>query len=71
MMTEEELAPRKKSYEEKFAERIAKREAQRGPLKEGKVFEHGPAKFVFMFIIGFVIVTHVVILIVMMASGMR
>ncbi|MEV0402173.1 hypothetical protein [Actinoallomurus sp. NPDC050550] len=70
-MTEEELAPRKKSYEEKFAERIAKREAQRGPLKEGKVFEHGPAKFVFMFIIGFVIVTHVVILIVMMASGMR
>ena len=70
-MTEEELAPRKKSYEEKFAERIAKREAQRGPLKEGKVFEHGPAKFLFMFVIGFVIVTHVVILIVMMASGMR
>ncbi|GAB3970471.1 hypothetical protein GCM10029978_043810 [Actinoallomurus acanthiterrae] len=70
-MTEEELAPRRKSYDEKFAERIAKREAQRRPLKEGKVFEHGPAKFVFMFIIGFVIITHVVILIVMMASGMH
>jgi hypothetical protein len=71
MMTEEELAPRKKSYEEKFAERIAEREARRGPLKEDKVFEHGPAKFLFMFIIGFVILTHVVILILMMASGMH
>jgi hypothetical protein len=70
-MTGDQLAPRKKSYEEKFAERIAKRDAERGPLKEGKVFEHGPAKFLFMFIIGFVILTHVAILIVMMASGMR
>ncbi|MCO6010661.1 hypothetical protein NE236_37460 [Actinoallomurus purpureus] len=70
-MTGDQLVPRKKSYEEKFAERIAKRDAERGPLKDGKVFEHGPAKFLFMFIIGFVIVTHVAILIVMMASGMR
>ena len=37
----------------------------------GKVFEHGPAKFVFMFVIGFVVITHVAILIVMMASGMH
>jgi hypothetical protein len=71
MMTGDEVVPRKKSYEEKFAERIARREAKRGPLEEGKVFEHGPAKFLFMFIIGFVILTHVAILIVMMASGMR
>lgn len=61
----------KKSYEEKFAERIAKRQAKLGPLKEGKVFEHGPAKFLFIFIIGFVIITHLAILVVMMKSGLH
>jgi hypothetical protein len=61
----------KKSFDEKFAERIAKRQAKLGPLKEGKVFEHGPAKFLFGFIIGFVIIVHVVILVVMMALGMH
>lgn len=71
MTSGDQLTPRNKSYEEKFAERLAKRQAGRAPLKEGKVFEHGPAKFVFMFIIGFVIITHVAILIVMMASGMH
>ncbi|GAA0351639.1 hypothetical protein NE235_23330 [Actinoallomurus spadix] len=71
LTTGDQPPARKKSYEEKFAERLAKRQAGRKPLKEGKVFEHGPAKFVFMFIIGFVIVTHVAILIVMMMSGMR
>lgn len=70
-MTGEELAPRKKSYEEKFAERIAARQAKLRPLKEGKVFEHGPAKFLFIFVIGFVILTHLVILVVMMMSGMH
>lgn len=61
----------KKSYEDKFMERVAKRQAKLGPPKEGKVFEHGPAKFVFIFIIGFVIVTHLVILVVMMKSGVH
>jgi hypothetical protein len=70
-MSGDQVVPRKKSYEEKFAERIAKRDAARRPLKEGKVFEHGPAMFIFMFVIGFVILTHVAILIVMMASGMH
>lgn len=63
--------PPKKSYDEKFAERVAKRQAKLGPPKESKVFEHGPAKFLFIFIIGFVIITHVAILVVMMESGMR
>ena len=61
----------KKSYDEKFAERMAARQAKLGPLKEGKVFEHGPARFVFIFFIGFVIVTHLAILVVMMQSGVR
>lgn len=69
-MTENNVT-RKKSYEEKFAERVAKRQAKLGPPKEDKFFEHGPAKFVFFFIIGFVIITHLVILVVMMQSGMR
>jgi hypothetical protein len=60
-----------KSWEEKFAERVAQRQAKSGPLKEGKVFEHGPAKFLFIFIIGFVIITHIAILVVMMQSGMH
>jgi hypothetical protein len=70
-MTGDDLVYRKKSFDEKFTERIAKRQAQRGSIKEGNVFEHGPAKFLFFFIIGFVIITHVAILIVMMASGMH
>ncbi len=59
----------RKSYDERFMERIAKRQAALGPPKEGKVFEHGPARFLFLFIIGFVVLLHVVILAVMAASG--
>ncbi|GII30282.1 hypothetical protein [Planotetraspora mira] len=47
-------------------ERIADRQALRPPLKEGKDFEHGPAKFVFIFLIVFVVVLHLVGLIVLM-----
>lgn len=61
----------RKSWDEKFTERVAERQAKLGPLKEGKTFEHGPAKFLFAFIIGFVIITHLAILIVMMQSGLH
>jgi hypothetical protein len=71
METDKEFMSQKKSYDEKFAERMAKRQAKLGPMKEGKVFEHGPAKFLFVFIIGFVIITHLAILVVMMQSGLH
>lgn len=54
-----------------FEERIAEREARRGPLKEGRVFEHGPAKFLFITLIGLVFVGHVGALIAMMALGLH
>ncbi|WP_219461564.1 hypothetical protein [Nonomuraea rhizosphaerae] len=41
-------------------ERIAERQAQLRPLKEGKHFEHGPAKFVFVALIVVVVLTHTV-----------
>lgn len=63
--------PPRESREEKFMERVAKRQAKLGPMKEGKVFEHGPAKFLFIFIIGFVLITHLVILVIMMRSGLH
>lgn len=47
-------------YRKPLEERIADRMAQRKPLEEGKTFEHGPAKFVFVFLIVFVVVMHVV-----------
>jgi hypothetical protein len=31
-----------------FEERMAERQAQQAPLKEGRVSEHGPAKFRFV-----------------------
>ncbi|MFB9833559.1 hypothetical protein [Actinoallomurus acaciae] len=54
-----------------FEERIAARQAAQGPLKEGRVFEHGPAKFLFVTLLVFVFVIHVGGLIVMMAMGMH
>jgi hypothetical protein len=54
-----------------FEERVARRQAERGPLKEGRVFEHGPAKFLFVTLIGLIVVVHVGALIVMMAMGMH
>lgn len=47
-------------YRKPLEERIADRMATRKPLEEGKTFEHGPAKFVFVFLIVFVVLMHVV-----------
>lgn len=47
-------------------ERIAERQAKLRPLKEGKHFEHGPAKFVFVSLIVMVVLMHVVGLAVVM-----
>ena len=54
-----------------FEERIAKRQAELGPLKDGGVFEHGPAKFLFVTLIALVVVVHVGALIAMMAMGVH
>ncbi|MBT2228603.1 hypothetical protein [Nonomuraea sp. NEAU-A123] len=54
-------------YRKPLEERIADRVAQRRPLEEGKTFEHGPAKFVFISLIVAVVVMHVVGLAVVMA----
>jgi cytochrome b561 len=54
--------PKRKTLEE----RIADRQAQRPPLQEGKQFEHGPAKFVFIFLIVLLIVLHLGGLVVLM-----
>ncbi|TDD88032.1 hypothetical protein [Actinomadura rubrisoli] len=43
-------------------ERIAARQRERGPLKPGAYFEHGPAKMLFFFGIGVVVVTHLIAL---------
>jgi len=40
-------------------ERIAQRQRERGPLKEGKYFEHRPAAIVFCALIVCVLLTHV------------
>ena len=54
-----------------FEERLAERQAKLGPLKEGRVFEHGPAKFLFITMIVMVVVVHVGALIVMMMMGLH
>ncbi|WP_326823505.1 hypothetical protein OHA77_37200 [Streptosporangium sp. NBC_01639] len=48
-------------------ERIADRQAERPALRDGKHFEHGPAKFVFVFLITLVVLLHVVGLGIVMA----
>ncbi|GGO80694.1 hypothetical protein [Nonomuraea cavernae] len=48
-------------------ERIADRMAQRKPLEEGKTFEHGPAKFVFISLLVAVVLMHVVGVAIVMA----
>jgi cytochrome b561 len=53
-------------YRKSVEERIADRMAQRRPLEEGKTFEHGPAKFVFVSLIVAVVLMHVVGLAVVM-----
>ncbi|MEV7011432.1 hypothetical protein [Streptosporangium sp. NPDC051022] len=52
-------------------ERIAERQAQRPSLREGKYFEHGPAKFIFIFVIVFVVIGHLAGLLVLMALGLH
>ncbi|MCW2879277.1 MAG: hypothetical protein JWQ95_3377 [Sphaerisporangium sp.] len=47
-------------------ERLAERRAKLPPLKEGEHFEHGPAKFVFVYLIVFLVVAHLVGLVVLM-----
>ncbi|MGW0802790.1 hypothetical protein [Nonomuraea sp. NPDC002799] len=47
-------------YRKSVEERIADRVAQRKPLEEGKTFEHGPAKFVFLSLLVAVVLMHVV-----------
>ncbi|WP_106400409.1 hypothetical protein [Actinocorallia populi] len=46
-----------------FEEEIRARQRARGPLKEGKTFEHGPAKFVFIALLAIVVVTHLIALV--------
>ncbi|MGP4025496.1 hypothetical protein [Actinomadura sp. 3N407] len=43
-------------------ERIAARQRERGPLKPGSVFPHAPAKMLFFFSLGVVVVTHLIAL---------
>ncbi|MBB4936860.1 cytochrome b561 [Streptosporangium album] len=62
------MSPRKRKTLE---ERIADRQAQRPPLREGKQFEHGPAKFVFIFLIVLVVVLHLVGLVVLMVLDLN
>ncbi|MEV0592198.1 hypothetical protein [Nonomuraea cavernae] len=54
-------------YRKPLEERIADRVAQRKPLEEGKTFEHGPAKFVFVSLIVAVVLMHVVGVAIVMA----
>jgi hypothetical protein len=52
-------------------ERIAERQAALGSLEEGAVFEHGPAKFLFIATLSVVVVGHMAALIAMMAMGLH
>lgn len=54
-------------YKKSVEERIADRMAERRPLEEGRTFEHGPAKFVFVSLIAIVVVMHVVGVAIVMA----
>ncbi|MEO3790141.1 hypothetical protein ABGB14_08000 [Nonomuraea sp. B10E15] len=54
-------------YRKPLEERIADRMAQRKPLEEGKTFEHGPAKFVFVSLLVAVVLMHVVGVAIVMA----
>ncbi|MEU8249152.1 hypothetical protein [Nonomuraea sp. NPDC048916] len=54
-------------YRKPLEERIADRVAKRKPLEEGKTFEHGPAKFIFVSLIVAVVLMHVVGVAIVMA----
>ncbi|GAB2837442.1 hypothetical protein GCM10022221_41020 [Actinocorallia aurea] len=49
-------------------EEIAFRQAKRPPLAEGKYFEHGPAKFIFISLITITLVAHLVALVLLKFS---
>ncbi|GAB2802959.1 hypothetical protein GCM10027176_04570 [Actinoallomurus bryophytorum] len=51
--------------------RLAERQASLGQPREGRVFEHGPASFLFITLIALVVVVHVGALIVMMTMGLH
>ncbi|WP_197093895.1 hypothetical protein [Nonomuraea sp. SBT364] len=53
-------------YRKPLEERIAERQAKLRPLEEGKHFEHGPAKFVFVALLVAVVAMHVIGLAVVM-----
>jgi hypothetical protein len=54
-----------------WEKRLAERQAALGQPREGRVFEHGPAKFLFITLIVLVVVVHVGALIVMMTMGLH
>ncbi|WP_326639318.1 hypothetical protein OG884_32695 [Streptosporangium sp. NBC_01755] len=58
-------------HSKSIEERIAERQAERPALKEGQHFEHGPAKFVFIFVIVFVVVGHLAGLLLLMAMDLN
>ncbi|WP_370021246.1 hypothetical protein [Planotetraspora sp. GP83] len=58
---------RRKSLEE----RIAERQARRPPLEEGKTFEHGPAKYLFIVLISIIVLGHFIGLFVLMGLGIH
>ncbi|GAA3938584.1 hypothetical protein GCM10023085_20010 [Actinomadura viridis] len=43
-------------------ERIAARQRERGPMRRGRYFEHGPARMLFFFGLAVVVISHVVAL---------
>ncbi|GAA0969103.1 hypothetical protein [Actinocorallia libanotica] len=45
-----------------FEEEIRARQLARRPLDEGKTFEHGPAKFIFVSLIVITVVSHLIAL---------
>ncbi|MCW2900192.1 MAG: hypothetical protein JWO67_2457 [Streptosporangiaceae bacterium] len=44
-------------------ERIAERQAGLPPLKEGRTFEHAPAKFIFIALLVMIVLGHLLVLI--------
>ncbi|GAB3151370.1 hypothetical protein [Microbispora hainanensis] len=56
---------RRKSLEERIADRVAKRP----PMKDSKHFEHGPAKWIFASVLALTVLIHFVIVAVVMLFG--
>ncbi|WP_169951233.1 hypothetical protein [Microbispora sp. H11081] len=56
---------RRKSLEERIADRVAKRP----PMKDSKHFEHGPAKWIFVSVLVFAVLAHFLIVGLVMMFG--